>query len=88
MPTPTGLHTRTTTTVVVEPVPEFESLKTAAARTEISVWTLREKIARGELRAYRFSDKPGSAIRLKRADVDSLFKPVIPDAIYADRAAQ
>lgn len=83
-----GLHTRTVTTTVTEPVPEFESLKTAAARTEISVWTLRDKIARGELRAYRFSDKPGASIRLKRADVDALFKPVIPDAIYADGLAR
>lgn len=67
--------------------PDYESLKCAAARTGISHWTLREKIASGELRAYRFSDKPGAAIRLKRNDVDALFKPVIPDAIYANRAA-
>lgn len=95
MPTPdpvparaTGERTRTTTTVVTEPVPDYESLKSAAARTEISYWTLREKIASGELRAYRFSDKPGSAIRVKRADVDALMKPVIPEAIYADWAAR
>jgi excisionase family DNA binding protein len=68
-------------------VPEFESLKTAAARTEISVYTLRDKIANGELRAYRFSEKPGAAIRLRRADVDALFKPVIPDAVYAHRVS-
>lgn len=80
-----GIHTRTTTTVVTEPVPEYESLKSAAARTEISVWTLRDKIASGELRAFRFY-KPGSAIRLRRADVDALFKPVIPEANYVDRA--
>lgn len=86
MPTPSGgTQTRTTTTTVVEPVPEFESLKTAAARTEISVFTLRDKIAAGELRAYRFSDKPGAAIRVRRADVDAMFKPVIPEAVYADR---
>lgn len=87
-PVPDGesaVPTRTTTTVVIEPAPKYESLKGAAARTEISVWTLREKIASGELRAYRFSDKPGAAIRLKRSDVDALFRPVIPDAIYADR---
>lgn len=84
MPSPT--NARTTTTTVVEPVPEFESFKTAAARTEISVYTLREKVASGELRAYRFSDKPGAAIRLRRTDVDALFKPVIPETIYADRA--
>jgi excisionase family DNA binding protein len=81
-------HTRTTTTMVVEPVPDYESLKTAAARTEISIYTLRDKVASGVLRAYRFSDKPGSAIRVRRTDVDALFKPVIPDAVYADRAAR
>lgn len=78
-------HTRTTTTVVTEPVPDWESLKSAAARTGISVYTLRDKIAAGELRAYRFSDKPGAAIRLRRTDVDAMFKPLIPDAVYADR---
>ena len=66
--------------------PKYESLKRASARTEISVWTFREKIARGELRAYRFSDRPGAAIRVLCADVDALFQPVIPDAVYADRA--
>jgi excisionase family DNA binding protein len=81
-------HTRTTTTTVVEPVPDFESLKTAAARTEISIYTLRDKVASGELRAYRFSAKPGAAIRVRRTDVDALFKPVIPDSIYADRVAR
>lgn len=68
--------------------PEYESLKGAEARTGISHWTLREKIAKGELRAYRFSTKPRSAIRVRPSDVDALFKPVIPEAIYADRAAR
>lgn len=62
--------------------PEYESLKDSAARTGISHWTLREKINSGQLPAYRFSDKPRSAIRVKRADVDALFRPVIPEAIY------
>ena len=65
--------------------PEFESLKSAAARTEISVWTLRDKVASGELRAFRFSHKPGSAIRVKRTDVDALFTPVIPESVYGTR---
>lgn len=68
--------------------PDYESLKRASARTGISVWTLRDKIASGELRAYRFSDKPGAAIRIKRIDVDALFKPVIPDSVYAGRASR
>jgi excisionase family DNA binding protein len=66
-------------------LPDYESLRSAAARTGFSVDTFREKIASGELPAYRLSDKPGSAIRVKRADVDALLKPVIPDAIYANR---
>lgn len=84
-PSASTSQTRTTTATVVEPLPEFESLKTVAARTDTSIWTWREKVANGELRAYRFSDKPGAAIRVRRADVDALFKPVIPDAIEASR---
>lgn len=68
--------------------PGYESLKDAERRTGISHWTLREKIARGELRAYRFSDKPRAAIRVRPADVDALFKPVIPEAVYADRTGR
>ena len=62
--------------------PDYESLQHAAARTGFSVFTFRELVNSGKLPAYRLSDKPGSAIRVKRADVDALFKPVIPDAIY------
>lgn len=68
--------------------PDYESLKHASDRTGISVWTLRDKIASSELRAYRFSDKPGAAIRVKRVDVDALFRPVIPDAVYAGRTTR
>lgn len=84
-PNARSARTRIVTTTVTEPLPDWESLKAASFRTDISVHTLREKIACGELRAYRFSDKPGSAFRLKRTDVDALFKPVIPDEIYAER---
>lgn len=66
--------------------PEFISLKDAAARTGFSVFTFRDKIAAGELPAYRLSDKPGSQMRVRVRDVDALMKPVIPDAVYADRA--
>jgi hypothetical protein len=51
----------------------------------LSVFTFREKIARGELAAYRLSDKPGCAIRAKIADVDALMKPVLPAEVYPDR---
>lgn len=79
---------RTTTTTVVEPVPDFESLKTAAARTGFSVATFRDLVASGKLPAYRLTDKPGSAIRVRRADVDALFSPVLPDAVTASRVGR
>lgn len=66
--------------------PEFISLQDAAARTGFSVFTFREKVAAGVLPAYRLSDKPGSAIRVRIRDVDALMKPVIPAAVYADQA--
>jgi excisionase family DNA binding protein len=68
--------------------PRFISLQDAATRTGFSVFTFREKIARGELAAYRLSDKPGSAIRVKIADVDEMMKPVLPAELYADRRAR
>lgn len=64
---------------------DFESLKHAAERTDYSVFTLREKVDSGELRAYRISDKPGAAIRVRVADVNALLRPVIPIEVYADR---
>jgi excisionase family DNA binding protein len=64
--------------------PDFESLQHAAARTGFSVFTFRELVSSGKLPAYRLSDKPGSAIRVKRTDVDALMKPLIPEAVYAD----
>lgn len=66
--------------------PEFISLQDAATRTGFSVFTFRELIAAGELPAYRLSDKPGSSYRVRIRDVDALMKPVIPEAVYADRA--
>ncbi|CAA0121747.1 Uncharacterised protein [Mycolicibacterium vanbaalenii] len=67
------------------PTPEYESLRSAAARTGYSVFTFRDKIASGELPAYRISDKPGSAMRVKVADVNALLRPVIPVEIQAAR---
>lgn len=67
-------------------IPEFISLQDAAARTGFSVFTFRELVAKGDLPAFRLSNKPGSAIRVRTRDVDALMKPLIPTAIYADRA--
>ena len=44
------------------PTPEYESLRSAAARTGYSVFTFRDKIASGELPASRISDKPGRSL--------------------------
>lgn len=63
----------------------FESLQSAAERTGFSVFTLRDKIASGALPAYRISDKPRSAIRVKITDVDALFKPLIPSEVWDAR---
>lgn len=66
---------------------QFISLQDAATRTGFSVFTFRDLVSSGALRAYRLSDKPGSAIRVKISDVDALMKPVLPEAIVADRHA-
>lgn len=63
--------------------PEYERLSDAAARTGISVITLRRQIASGELPAYRLSTRPGSAYRVRCRDVDALLMPVIPTEVYA-----
>ncbi|CAN3128607.1 Helix-turn-helix domain-containing protein [Mycobacterium sp. smrl_JER01] len=65
--------------------PEYESLRNAAARTGFSVYKFRDLVTSGALTAYRLSDKPGSAIRVRVRDVDALMKPVIPAEITASR---
>ncbi len=67
------------------PIREFLSIKHAAERADCSVFTIREKIDRGELPAYRLSDKPGSSIRIKVSDLDAMLKPVISAEIQAAR---
>lgn len=51
----------------------YESLAQAAERTEVSVKTLRRRIASGDLRAYRYGPR---AIRLDPSDVDKLMRPL------------
>src|SRR6478736_6055160 len=63
---------------------DYESLKHASQRTDLSVWTLRSSIATGQLPAFRTSDRPGSVIRVRVADVNALMKPVVPEEIYGD----
>lgn len=65
--------------------PIFVPLQHAADVTGFSVFTLREKVASGELPGYRMSEKPGSAIRVRMSDVMALMKPVVPSTISASR---
>jgi excisionase family DNA binding protein len=65
--------------------PKYMSQQAAATYTGLSVFTIRDLVNTGKLPAFRLSDKPGSAIRVKISDVDALMKPVIPDAIQAAR---
>ena len=67
---------------------KYTSPQGAATYTGLSVFTIRELIAKGELPAYRLSDKPGSAIRVKISDVDALMKPVVPEAVTVSRAGR
>lgn len=64
--------------------PEFESLQRAATRKGYSVHTFRDLVASGALKAYRISQKPGSSLRVRVADVDRLMKPIVPDEVYPD----
>ncbi len=55
------------------PPKTYESLAQAAARTEVSVKTLRRRIAAGDLPAYRYGPK---ILRVDPKDVDQLAKPL------------
>ena len=65
-----------------KPQPEMESIQSAATRKGYSIDTIRTAISEGRLVAYRISPKPGSAIRVKIADVDALMTPLIPAEVY------
>ncbi len=45
---------------------------------------VRNLIARGDLPAYRVSDRPGSAIRIRVSDVIALLQPVIPKSVLEE----
>ena len=55
------------------PPKTYESLAQAAERTDVSVKTLRRRIAAGELPAYRYGPK---ILRVDPKDVDKLMKPL------------
>lgn len=46
--------------------------------------TVYEMVEDGRLPAYRFTDKPGSAIRVQVDDVYAMLQPLIPEAVMAD----
>ncbi len=53
--------------------PEYVSLQHAALTLSVSVKTVRQWIAAGELRAYRRGKR---IIRVKSADLESLMRPI------------
>ncbi len=55
------------------PPKTYESLAQAAERTEVSVKTLRRRIAAGDLPAYRYGPK---ILRVDPNDVDRLMRPL------------
>jgi excisionase family DNA binding protein len=67
----------------IRPKSEWVSLQDAAAAYDISVLTLRRRIAAGVLPATRLG---GRVIRVRRQDVAALFRP-IPTAGKAKRGA-
>ena len=55
------------------PRPQFESLAQAAERTGVCVQTLRRRIWKGELKAYRLGSR---IIRVNHDDVDNLLTEI------------
>ncbi len=53
----------------------YESLAEAAARTGVSIKTLRRRIVAGKLRAYRCGPR---LIRVEPHEVDRLMRPLRP----------
>lgn len=51
----------------------YESLAQAAERTDVSIKTLRRRIAAGDLPAYRYGPR---VLRVDPHDVDKLMRPV------------
>ena len=56
-----------------QPTPEWLSLQQAAAIYDVSVDTLRHRIAAGKLPASRFGER---LIRVRVEDLDRLFRPI------------
>lgn len=72
-----------TTTAPISP--KYVQMKAATNYTGLSRFTIYDKVASGELPAYRASDKPGAVLLFKLSDLDALMKPVVPAAIAASR---
>lgn len=51
----------------------YESLAQAAERTDVSIKTLRRRIAAGDLPAYRYGPK---VLRVDPNDIDKLMRPL------------
>jgi len=68
------------------PQREWETVAHAAERTDYGVDTLRDLIDRGVLPAYRLSDKPNAALRVKVSEVNALMRPVRPTQVEGGAA--
>ncbi len=67
------------------PVPELLTIAQAATFLGIHHITVRRMISSGELKAYRYGPR---VIRIDRADLDKLRRPVTTLADYRDAKAQ
>lgn len=52
------------------------SVQQAADRLGVTHYTIRDRIADGQLPAYRLGAAPGAAIRIKISDVDALLQRI------------
>jgi excisionase family DNA binding protein len=53
---------------------KYATIEAEAERLAVNPRTIRRMIARGQLTGYRFGDR---LIRLDRAEVDSLMRPIL-----------
>ncbi|QYJ05239.1 helix-turn-helix domain-containing protein [Nocardioides panacisoli] len=66
-----------TTTSIEEPSePRWLTLAAAARRVDVSVKTIRRRIATGELPAYTCGKTRRPNLRVKPEDVDALMRPI------------
>lgn len=68
------MATKTTTT---GNRPDLVSIAEAAERLGVATRTIRDRIADGQLPAFRVGQARGAMIRIKVADLDALLHPIV-----------